>query len=107
MLKLISTICAGSKARQLILMGCLVLLLGLILPVAVLAESPVSTGAETCAECHEQETVAWQDSSHARVSNNEEGTIGATCEDCHGAYIEGHPGEGVMRLTVDSSVWGI
>jgi hypothetical protein len=29
---------------------------------------------------------------------------GVTCEACHGAYVEGHPENGVMQLSVDSSV---
>jgi len=29
--------------------------------------------------------------------------LGATCEDCHGAYVEDHPEAGVMQLTIDSS----
>jgi hypothetical protein len=28
----------------------------------------------------------------------------ATCEDCHGPYVRGHPDDGVMALTVDSDV---
>ena len=103
MLKTISVICTTHKSRQLILIACLVALLGFVLPVTALAEPPAPAGAETCAECHKEKTAAWQTSSHARISNMN-GVIGAKCEDCHGAYIEGHPGEGVMRLTVDSSV---
>jgi hypothetical protein len=104
MLKLVVITFNRSKIGQLILMGCLIALFGLILPATALAEPPVPVGAETCARCHEEETTAWQDSPHARASNNSEGAIGATCEACHGAYVEGHPDEGVMRLTVDSSV---
>ena len=29
--------------------------------------------------------------------------MGATCEDCHGPYVEDHPEAGVMQLTIDSS----
>jgi hypothetical protein len=29
---------------------------------------------------------------------------GVSCEACHGAYVEGHPKDGVMNLDVDSSV---
>lgn len=104
MLKLISVTCAKHKIGQLILIGCLVVLFCLVLPAAALAEPPTPAGAETCAECHEPETTAWQDSPHAIASNNKDGAIGATCEDCHGLYIEDHPEEGVMQLTVDSSV---
>jgi formate-dependent nitrite reductase cytochrome c552 subunit len=104
MSKIISVICTGHKTRQLILIACLVVLFGFVLPVTALAELPVPAGAEPCAGCHEAETTAWQDSPHANASHNKGGVIGASCEDCHGAYVEGHPGQGVMRLTVDSSV---
>ena len=103
MLKLITVTCAKHKIGQLILIGCLTVLFCLVLPAAALAGPPAPAGAEACAECHEAKTEAWQNSPHAKASNTN-GVIGATCEDCHGAYIEGHPEEGVMRLTVDSSV---
>ena len=91
------------KLRQLILLGALTTLLVFILPMAALAGPPAPAGAEPCAECHQEETTAWQDSPHAKAANNGD-TIGATCEGCHGAYVDGHPGEGTMRLAVDSSV---
>jgi len=77
--------------------------LGSSLPGMTLAAPPAPAGAEPCAECHEPETTTWQDSPHAKSSSGEIGVAGATCEDCHGAYVEGHPGEGVMRLAIDSS----
>jgi hypothetical protein len=91
------------KPIQLLLVGCFLILLLLILPGVALAAPPAPAGAEPCAECHEPETTAWQDSSHAKAGNSENGAVGATCEDCHGTYVEGHPGEGVMRLAIDSS----
>jgi len=100
MLKIFTTF----KSRQLLLLGCFFILLTLILPGVALAAPPAPAGAEPCAECHEPETNAWQDSPHAKASANENGAIGATCEGCHGTYVEGHPGEGTMLLTVDSSV---
>lgn len=109
MLKFIPIIFTTPKIRQLLPMICLAALLTLIAfavftPAIAIAAPPAPAGAETCAECHEQETTAWQDSPHAKASTHEEGGIfGATCEDCHGTYVEGHPGEGVMRLSVDSS----
>jgi hypothetical protein len=30
--------------------------------------------------------------------------MGATCEDCHGPYVEDHPEAGVMQLSVDSTI---
>jgi hypothetical protein len=79
----------------------LVVLLCFLLPGAVNAAPPAPAGAETCAECHVEETEAWQDSAHAHAP---EGIHGATCEDCHGAYVEDHPEAGLMQLTMDSSV---
>jgi len=32
------------------------------------------------------------------------GSVGVACEDCHGAYVEGHPQKGMMQLSTDSSV---
>jgi hypothetical protein len=91
------------RPRQLLPVGCLLTLLVFILPGIALADPPAPVGAEPCAECHKPETTAWQESPHARASHNNEGAVGATCENCHGSYIEGHPDEGVMSLAVDSS----
>lgn len=79
-------------------------LLLLAVPAAVLADEPPDppyAGPEKCAECHQTETEAWQNSPHAQAG---EASGSVTCEACHGAYVEGHPGEGSMRLTVDSSI---
>lgn len=89
--------------RRLMLFSGLFVLLALFLVQPVLADSPVA-GAETCAECHEMETTAWQNSPHAHATDDAGQTVGATCEDCHGAYVEDHPEAGVMQLSVDSSV---
>ncbi|MBE7470329.1 MAG: hypothetical protein DPW09_12925 [Anaerolineae bacterium] len=70
----------------------LALLLCFLLPTLVLAESP------ECAECHEDESVAWQDSPHASTADG-----AVTCEDCHGAYVKDHPKKGMMQLGVDSA----
>jgi nitrate/TMAO reductase-like tetraheme cytochrome c subunit len=82
----------------------LLVLAGLILPVGINAGPPAPTGAETCAKCHGEETDAWQDSPHAHAVDETNGALGATCEDCHGVYVEDHPEAGVMQLTVDSSI---
>ena len=84
---------------KLVLASCLVLLLSLLLPTALWAAPPIPAGAEKCAKCHTQETDAWQNSPHAKA-----GMPGATCEGCHGPYVEGHPEAGTMQLTVDSSI---
>lgn len=49
----------------------------------------------TCLTCH---TTDFDRSTRIYAA------AGVTCEACHGPYVEGHPGEGVMRLDVDSSV---
>jgi hypothetical protein len=88
---------------KLFLSCCLIGLLSLVLSNSTLAAPPDMGGAEKCTECHEQEVDAWQDSPHARASA-ESGGLGATCEACHGRYVEDHPETEVMRLTVDSSM---
>ena len=82
---------------------CLVTMLLLIKPTPVLADPPTNSGAEQCVECHQEETEAWLASPHAMAVNADTKEIGATCEGCHGAYVEGHPEAGIMSLTVDSS----
>ncbi len=90
--------------RHLAWLGCLVVLLGFSLPGRVQAAPPAPAGAEACADCHEEETVAWQSSPHALAAGKVGGIPGATCEDCHGPYVEDHPEAGVMQLSVDSSI---
>ncbi|MCO6450894.1 MAG: hypothetical protein J5I90_08935 [Caldilineales bacterium] len=50
---------------------------------------------EPCATCHWSEDGQWQHSPH--------GLNNVACEDCHGPYVEGHPDEGMMKLTSDGS----
>ncbi len=57
--------------------------------------------AEECIDCHPQEATAWQDSPHAKAASH---GFGATCKNCHGSFVENHPGKGVMQLNTDSSV---
>ncbi len=104
MSKTMTTTLHCHSIRRLVLISGLIVLLFLLLPVATLAAPPPPIGAEKCAECHSEETGAWQDSPHANAVGNEEGVPGATCEACHGAYVEDHPEAGVMQLTVDSSI---
>ena len=94
----------NSTIWQLISIGSLAVLFCFMLPAGANAAPPSPAGAETCAECHADETDAWQNSPHAQVVAAEEDTLGATCEDCHGPYVEDHPKAGVMQLTVDSAV---
>ena len=92
---------------RLMLAGGLVVLLGLVLPALVWAESPRSgpddTESEKCAECHPKEMETWHNSPHAQVKTAS-GAVGVTCEDCHGTYVAGHPQSGLMQLSTDSSV---
>jgi formate-dependent nitrite reductase cytochrome c552 subunit len=103
------TILTGKRAiiGRLLLVCCLVVLVGLVLPALAWAEPPRSgpdnTGAEKCAECHPKEMETWQNSPHATVKTAD-GSVGVTCEDCHGTYVEGHPQKGLMQLSTDSSV---
>ncbi len=83
-------------------------LLGLLLLAGtspLLAQDAPPDPERPCASCHVQETEAWKVSPHALDSNLELGkmTPGATCQDCHGEYVRGHPDDGLMKLTVDSS----
>ncbi len=105
------TLSTGKRATmgRLMLACCLVVLVGLALPALVWAEAPRSgpgdtgSGSETCATCHPKEMETWSGSPHAQVKLAD-GSVGVTCEDCHGAYVEGHPQKGLMQLSTDSSV---
>ena len=103
------TILTGKRAiiGRLLLVCCLVVLVGLVLPALAWAEPPRSgpgnTGSEKCAECHPKEMETWHNSPHATVKTVS-GSVGVTCEDCHGTYVEGHPQKGLMQLSTDSSV---
>ncbi|RME47150.1 MAG: hypothetical protein D6791_06565 [Chloroflexi bacterium] len=55
--------------------------------------TPASPGDEVCTVCHWLETSQWRSSPHAA---NE-----VLCESCHGEYVQGHPDEDVMMLSVD------
>jgi hypothetical protein len=85
--------------RKPILVICFVLL-ALCWPAVVLAAPPVSSGPDQCIECHETETNAWMASPHANTLASNE--VAATCESCHGEYVEDHPEAGIMKLTINS-----
>lgn len=104
MLQTISFPSQAGPVRRLAIIVSLIVLLSLMLPGAALADPPDPTGGEPCTQCHEEETEAWENSPHARVTDAETGQSEVTCQACHGSYTENHPQEGVMRLTVDSSV---
>lgn len=68
------------------------------------AQSAALDETESCVSCHEEEGMAWEDSPHGSVPPESSGESGgASCVDCHGEYIKGHPAEGPMSLSVDSS----
>lgn len=92
----------GKVKHNLVLMSMAVLMM-LVLPKAVLADSPA--GAEKCVECHEDETAAWQNSPHAWANILKGGEVGAACEDCHAAYVKDHEeSASYMQLDIDSSI---
>jgi hypothetical protein len=63
---------------------------------AALAECKENQGADcTCLSCH----TSSFDPTVQTVPHE-----GVTCEACHGKFVEGHPENGEMRLSVDSSV---
>ena len=104
MLKQKATIRVKYKMGHWLLAGCLVVFAGLLLPPTAQADSPDSSKAEKCAECHQEETEAWQDSPHARASANDE-MPGAICQDCHAGYVKDHEeSASYMELDVDSSI---
>jgi len=94
---------------------------------------PTGTDPGQCALCHQAEVQDWQSSPHAAATSAIENALmtckegedcscltchttnfspvtgefehtGVTCEACHGPMVEGHPEDGVMNLSVDSSV---
>jgi hypothetical protein len=77
------------------------LLLIVLLPGLALAQA--DPDQEGCG-CHSAETEAWQHSPHALAAIGNDNLPFATCEDCHGSYVRGHPDDGTMALTVDSKV---
>lgn len=73
-------------------------------PSPLLAQSPALDDADTCVSCHQEESAAWEVSPHGSVDPESAGQAGgASCVDCHGEYVKGHPAEGPMSLSVDSS----
>ncbi len=104
MLKAVTLSPKRRRINDLILSVSLVILLGFLFPAITLADPPDAEGPGTCAKCHEEETDTWLNSPHAKVTSAEEGIPGATCVSCHGSYAKNHPKDGLMRLSIDSSV---
>jgi hypothetical protein len=92
---------AGRLALALALaLACLILL-----PAAGRAQADPAQGDETCVNCHSDESAAWAESPHGGVPPESAGAEGgASCVDCHGPYVKGHPASGTITLTVDSSM---
>lgn len=114
--------------------ACLLLALALFAAPASAGEpQPLDTDPGQCALCHQAEVQDWQSSPHAAATTAVEGAVmacedgqdcscltchttnfspatgtfdhtGVTCEACHGPLVEGHPENGNMLLSVDSSV---
>lgn len=93
----------GMQFLLCLLPGCL-LAVTLLWPTPVQAETLPPDTDKPCADCHETENEAWQRSPHATAVDPLTDHSGATCNDCHGDYIEDHPRTGVMTLKVDSTV---
>lgn len=94
----------GLQFTSWLLLGFLLTAAVLFWPTAARAETLPPDSDKPCAECHEAENEAWEVSPHATALDSLTGHSGATCNDCHGDYIEDHPRTGVMTLKVDSTV---
>lgn len=120
-------------ALALLALACLLLALA-ALPDSVNAGEPLPLDSDPgkCALCHQVEVQDWSNSPHAGAMSAigtdmtcEDGQdcscltchttnfsattqtfdhAGVTCEACHGPLVEGHPENGQMALSVDSSV---
>ena len=111
----------------------LLVLVGMPAPVSAGEPQPLETDPGQCALCHQAEVNDWQSSPHAGATMSIESAVvacengqdcscltchttnfspatgsfehaGVTCEACHGPLVEGHPENGHMILSVDSSV---
>jgi hypothetical protein len=94
----------GAQLRRLSpVMGCLLALgVALVLATPVHAEEPISPEDEKGCSCHSAEKETWQMSPHAEIMAD--GQPAAMCETCHGAYVRGHPDEGMVQLAIDATV---
>ncbi len=74
-------------------------------PTQVYAEEVVAEDDETCTSCHSDEGDAWLASPHGVTDSNAAGLPGgASCVDCHGPYVKGHPDEGTIQLSIASEL---
>ncbi len=121
-------------ALALVAVACLLLVLvAMPAPASAGEPQPLETDPGQCALCHQAEVHDWQSSPHAAATMAIESDVvaceegqdcscltchttnfspatgtfehaGVTCEACHGPLVEGHPENGHMILSVDSSV---
>jgi len=120
--------------RVILALACLLLAAGAFPALASAGEpQPLQTDVSQCALCHRAEVQDWLTSPHAAATTAIESAVvaceegqdcscltchttnfspatrtfeqeGVTCEACHGPLVEGHPENGHMILSVDSSV---
>lgn len=67
------------------------------------AQAEVGINEEGCG-CHSEESATWMVSPHGQAAVELSGAAAPTCEGCHGAYVRGHPHNGLMKLSMDSAV---
>ena len=94
--------------NQLFKAVCFGLVIGIVALCLLLFSVTVASAQDTMPEneagcgCHSVESDTWQMSPHATLLPDGEPV--ADCETCHGAYVRGHPEEGMIALDTDSSV---
>ena len=91
----------AGAVRNGLLMSIVVLCLVLFTATVVSAQDTLPENEAGCG-CHSMEKETWEMSPHAGLLDD--GTPIAACETCHGAYVRGHPDEGMIMLDTDSSV---
>ena len=121
------------RVLLIVAVACLLLVSGAFPALASASEpQPLQTDPGQCALCHRAEVQDWQTSPHAAATTDIESAVvaceegqdcscltchttnfspatgtfeheGVTCEACHGPLVEGHPENGHMILSVDSS----
>jgi predicted CXXCH cytochrome family protein len=91
-------------ARWTLLLSCLIACLGVASPTRLAAAPAAPAAVEQCDGCHTAEAEAWLRSPHGVAATGASGLPSATCEECHGAYVRGHPDDDRMRLPADSAM---
>jgi len=89
-----------TAVRSVLLVSCAALCL-LLLNTAVASAQDTMPENEAGCGCHSLERETWEMSPHATLLDN--GQPAAACETCHGAYVRGHPEEGLVTIKTDSS----